>query len=301
MTQPKEISILSVPFDLGAGRRGAANGPAALLQAGLERRLQSLGFAAENAGIVNYEAPTTLEQRSDKLKNLADVSAVNVELSAHVSRIVRAGKFPLVLGGDHSIAIGTIAGISPHYRKLGVIWVDAHSDLNTPETTESGNIHGMSLRVALGEGDERLTGIGGEGPKINPENVVLIGGRQLDPGEKAYIKAKKITCYTMHDVDRRGMSQVMEEAIRIARSGADGVHLSFDIDSVDPGEAPGTGTPVHGGLSYREAHLALELLNESGIVTSAEFVELSPAYDQSDRTTNLTLELICSLLGERIL
>lgn len=301
MTQPKPLSILSVPFDLGAGRRGAADGPAAILQAGLDRRLRSLGFDVEDAGIVRYAAPPALAQPTDKLRNLADVTAVNEELSEQVSRIVKCGHFPLVLGGDHSIAIGTIAGISPHYRRLGVIWIDAHSDLNTAETTESGNIHGMSLRVALGEGDERLTRIGGDGPKIVPENVVLIGGRQLDPGEKAYIKANKMTCFTMHDVDRRGMSQVMEEAIRIAGNGTDGVHLSFDIDSVDPGEAPGTGTPVQGGLSYREAHLALELLNESGIITSAEFVELSPAYDHAGRTTNLTLELICSLLGERIL
>lgn len=301
MTQPKELSILSVPFDLGAGRRGAADGPAAILQAGLERRLRSLGFDVDDAGTVTYSVASADSPGSDKLRNLADVSAVNAELAARVSGIVSAGRYPLVLGGDHSIAIGTIAGLSPHYRKLGVIWIDAHTDLNTPETTESGNIHGMSLRVALGEGDERLTRIGGEGPKIKPENIVLIGGRQLDPGEKAYIKANNITCFTMHDVDRRGMSQVMEEAIRIAGNGTDGVHLSFDIDSVDPGEAPGTGTPVHGGLSYREAHLALELLSESGIITSAEFVELSPSYDHAGRTTNLTLELICSLLGERIL
>ncbi|MBO9600791.1 MAG: arginase [Cohnella sp.] len=301
MAQPKELSILSVPFDLGAGRRGAADGPSAILQAGLVRRLQALGYAVDDAGTVAYAAPSTDSQSSDKLRNLADITALNAELSARVSDIMSAGKYPLVLGGDHSIAIGTIAGLSPHYRKLGVIWIDAHSDLNTAETTESGNIHGMSLRVALGEGDERLTRIGGEGPKIKPENVVLIGGRQLDPGEKAYIKANDIACFTMHDVDRRGMSRVMEEAIRIAGSGTDGVHLSFDIDSVDPGEAPGTGTPVNGGLSYREAHLALELLCESGIVTSAEFVELNPSCDRAGRTTNLTLELICSLLGERIL
>ncbi|WP_027085153.1 arginase [Cohnella panacarvi] len=301
MAQPRELSILSVPFDLGAGRRGAADGPAAILQAGLERRLRLLGFDVDDAGTVTYETTTIDSQSSDRLRNLAEVSDVTTKLAAKVSGILSAGRYPLVLGGDHSIAIGTIAGLSPQYRRLGVIWIDAHTDLNTPETTESGNIHGMSLRVALGEGDERLTRIGGDGPKIKPENVVLIGGRQLDPGEKAYIKANNIACFTMHDVDRRGMSRVMEEAIRIAGSGTDGVHLSFDIDSVDPGEAPGTGTPVHGGLSYREAHLALELLCESGIVTSAEFVELNPSCDNGGRTTNLTLELICSLLGERIL
>lgn len=293
--------MVSVPFDLGAGRRGAADGPTALLQAGLEQRLADLGYVTESVDVVTPASKSIDSKPNDRLKNLDDVSAVNEALSEQVSRIVSSGKFPLVLGGDHSIAIGTIAGVSPHYRKLGVIWIDAHSDLNTPETTESGNIHGMSLRVALGEGDERLTRIGGEGAKIRHENVVLIGGRRLDPGEKTYIRANNITCFTMHDVDRRGMSQVMEEAIRIASNGTDGIHLSFDIDSVDPGEAPGTGTPVQGGLSYREAHLALELLHESGLITSAEFVELSPAYDNDGRTTQLTLELICSLLGERIL
>ncbi|MFD0670632.1 arginase [Cohnella sp. GCM10027633] len=316
MTAPKEIAILSVPFDLGAGRQGASGGPAAVWNAGLESRLRALGIAFENAGIVRADVPDSTDSTdstdetgstneaipsSPKLKHLAEVVAVNESLAARVSRVVEAGRFPLVIGGDHSIAIGSIAGIAPHYRNLGVIWIDAHSDLNTPESTESGNIHGMSLRVSLGEGDERLTRIGGEAAKIKPENVVLIGARSLDPGEKAYIKSRNITCFTMHDVDRRGMSQVIEEAIRIAGAGTDGVHLSFDIDSVDPGVAPGTGTPVQGGLSYREAHLALEMLNESGIVTSAEFVELSPALDAGSKTTELTLELIGSLLGERIL
>ncbi|MFC5531330.1 arginase [Cohnella yongneupensis] len=301
MTLPKEIAILSVPFDLGAGRRGATEGPSAIIQAGLEQRLQSLGMASEDAGAIRYTATSEIDQASDNLKNLADVIAVNEALSEQVSRVISSGKFPLVLGGDHSIAIGTIAGVAQHYNNLGVIWIDAHSDLNTPETTGSGNIHGMSLRVSLGEGDARLTGIGGAGAKIKPENVVLIGARSLDPGEKAYIKAGNMTCFTMYDVDRKGMSHIMEEAIRIAGNGTDGVHLSFDIDSVDPGEAPGTGTPVQGGLSYREAHLAMEMLGESGIVTSAEFVEVSPAHDSGNKTANLAMELICSLLGERIL
>lgn len=303
MTLPKAVSIISVPFDLGAGRRGASGGPAAILRAGLEERLRALGIASEDAGVVSCEAPSAEGQAApdERLKHLADVVAVNEALCERVAEVAGAGKFPLVLGGDHSIAIGTIAGAAKHRRKLGVVWIDAHSDLNTPETTESGNIHGMSLRVALGEGDPRLTGIGGAGAKIAPGNVVLVGGRSLDPGEKAFIKSRNISCFTMHDVDRRGMSRVMEDAIRIASDGADGVHVSFDIDSVDPGEAPGTGTPVRGGLSYREAHLALEMLNESGVVTSAEFVEVSPALDNGNQTTNLAVELICSLLGERIL
>ncbi|GMX62610.1 hypothetical protein Elgi_24150 [Paenibacillus elgii] len=188
-----------------------------------------------------------------------------------------------------------------HYNRLGVIWIDAHSDLNTPDTTPSGNIHGMSLAASLGQGDERLTRIGGSSPKIRPEHTVLVGVRDLDPGEKACIKAQGITCFTMYDIDRLGMSSVMEEAVQVAGKGTDGVHLSFDIDSLDPVEAPGTGTPVKGGLSYREAHLALELLHESGIVTSAELVEVNPSLDTGQKTAQLAVELIGSLLGEQIL
>ncbi|SCW36993.1 arginase [Paenibacillus tianmuensis] len=303
MTRANSITLLGVPFDLGAGRRGARGGPEAIMQAGLPEKLRRLGIQWSDAGLLTWPEPQLNQDALPltALKYFHDVLAVNEALAAGVSRIVQQGSFPLVLGGDHSIAIGTLAGLASHYSRLGVIWIDAHSDLNTPDTTPSGNIHGMSLAASLGQGDERLTRIGGISPKIRPEHTVLLGVRDLDPGEKASIKAQGITCFTMHDIDRRGMSSVMEEALQVAGKGTDGVHLSFDIDSLDPVEAPGTGTPVKGGLSYREAHLALELLHESGIVTSAELVEVNPSLDTGQKTAQLAVELIGSLLGEQIL
>jgi len=295
-----QVSVFSVPFDRGAARRGAAQGPEALFRAGLARKLEALGvqYTAERLAPPPHAKGTA---RDGRLKNLPEVIAVSEALAARVHAAAEAGHFPLVLGGDHSLAIGTLAGLTRHYRRLGVIWVDAHSDLNTPDTTPSGNIHGMSLAVGLGKGDARLTAISGDGSSISPEHVVLIGARSLDQGERELIRREGITCYTMQDIDRLGMFRVMEEAIRIASSGTDGVHLSFDIDSVDPSIAPGTGTPVPGGLSYREAHLALETLHEAGILSSAEFVENNPLLDSGQRTSRLLVGLISSLLGERIL
>lgn len=241
------------------------------------------------------------EAHNPQLKHVQEVLSINELLAARVYALAETGVFPLVLGGDHSIAIGTLAGLTRHHRNLGVIWLDAHSDLNTPDTTPSGNIHGMSLAVSLGKGDTRLTSIGGAKSPIKPENVVLIGSRSLDQGERDLIRQEGITCFTMQDIDRLGMFRVMEEAIRITSAGTDGVHLSFDIDSVDPKIAPGTGTPVQGGLSYREAHLAMEMLSESGIVTSAEFVENNPLLDRGQTTSRLLVGLIASMLGESIL
>ena len=232
---------------------------------------------------------------------MSEVHEVSSQLSERVSEIVAEGAFPLVLGGDHSISIGTIAGLAEHYANLGVIWFDAHSDLNTEETSPSGNIHGMSLGISLGRGIPLLTGLRGISPKIKPEHVAIIGARSLDSGEKAYIRSLGIACYTMHDIDLIGIARVMDKVIRQFRQTTDGVHVSFDIDSLDPREAPGTGTPVRGGLSYREAHLALELLYQSDLVTSAEFVEVNPSLDKNDQTAKLAVELIGSLLGEQIL
>ncbi|MFC4777384.1 arginase [Paenibacillus sp. GCM10023252] len=296
----ESVSIVTVPFDGGGSRRGASQGPEAIIQAGLERKLMNLGLAAT---VEEPVGPLELKDMGNipELKYLNEVAGINEMLAGRVASIAGGSSFPLVLGGDHSIAIGTLAGLAQHYNQLGVIWIDAHSDMNTPETTPSGNIHGMSLAVSLGQGVEKLTSIGGSAAKIRPRNVVIIGARQLDPGEREYIRKEGITCFTMTDIDKLGMPRVMEEAIRVASEGTDGVHVSFDIDSVDPNIAPGTGTPVQGGLSYREAHLAMEMLYESGIVTSAEFVEVSPTLDQGHRTSRLVVELIGSLLGERIL
>ncbi|TVY06725.1 arginase [Paenibacillus cremeus] len=303
MSRLKTITVVNVPFDLGAGRRGAALGPDAILNTGLIPRLTSLGHRVEPIRTVNPQNTTAGNSVNSLsgLLHLAEVAATNRELAHETAAIAASGGFPLVLGGDHSVAIGTISGLAQVHRKLGVIWFDAHSDLNTAETTPSGNIHGMSLSALLGKGHDLLTGLGGPSPKLRPEHVVLIGVRDLDPGEKALIAAEGIRCFTMHDIDRLGMAKVMEEALRVAGDRTDGLHISFDIDSVDPYEAPGTGTPVRGGLSYREAHLAMELLAESGLVTSAELVEVNPTLESDNRTAKLAAELICSLLGETIL
>ncbi|WP_036716881.1 arginase [Paenibacillus sp. JCM 10914] len=298
--QPSTVTIISVPFDRGATRRGASQGPQAIYGAGLKRKLEALSIRYH---VEELTAVPELKDRSypPQLKHLTEVVAINEQLAALIYTQVSAGIFPLVLGGDHSIAIGTLAGLTRHHRQLGVIWMDAHADLNTPATTPSGNIHGMSLAVSLGRGDVRLTSIGGVKSTIRPENVVLVGARSLDQGERDFIRKEGITCFTMQDIDRMGMFRIMEEAIEIASAGTDGVHLSFDTDSIDPKVAPGTGTPVQGGLSYREAHLAMELLSESGILSSAEFVENNPLLDRGQTTSRLLVGLIGSLLGESIL
>jgi arginase len=300
MAFSKTLSLLSVPFDLGAGRRGVHLGPDAILRAGLLRKLTQLSIQHVNEGEIPMPAASKVSTNS-QLKNLEEIVAVNKHLSEQVSSIAAKGNFPLILGGDHSIAIGTLAGLAPHYDNLGVIWFDAHSDLNSEDTSPSGNIHGMSLAVALGKGNSLLTHIQTEGPYIKPENVVIIGARQLDPDEKEYIRSSGITCFTMHDIDRKGMPYVIEQAIEILKDKTDGIHLSFDIDSLDPSVAPGTGTPVQGGVSYREAHFAMELLHESGLITSAEFVEVNPSFDSENKTAMLAVGLICSLLGQQIL
>ncbi|SYX86590.1 arginase [Paenibacillus alvei] len=301
------LSIIQVPFGLGAGRRGAELGPECLMQIGLVRHLNQLGITVGEerrvgctAAAVHSEAAATAAPVR-KAKYVDEVIAMSDALSEQVQASIESGRFPLVLGGDHSIAIGTLAGLTQQYQQLGVIWFDAHADLNTEETSPSGNVHGMSLAVALGRASLTEGQWNWPGRSLNPKNIVLVGSRDLDPGERSYIREQGIACFTMHDIDRYGMLHVMKEAIRIASDGTDGVHLSFDVDSVDPVEAPGTGTPVRGGVSYREAHLALELLHESGIVTSAEFVEVNPSLDTDNRTARLALELIGTLLGDRIL
>lgn len=296
----QQVAIVAVPFGKGAGTPGAELGPAHLHAAGLARKLAELNISFRLAEEVSSTAQPRPVQAANA-KHLSEVHEVSSQLSDRISEIVAEGAFPLVLGGDHSISIGTIAGLAEHYPNLGVIWFDAHSDLNTVDTSPSGNIHGMSLGISLGKGIPLLTGLRGISPKIKPEHVAIVGARSLDSGEKAYIRSLGIACYTMHDIDLIGIARVMEKVIRQLRQSTDGVHVSFDIDSLDPREAPGTGTPVRGGLSYREAHLALELLYQSKLVTSAEFVEVNPSLDHNDQTAKLAVELIGSLLGEQIL
>lgn len=298
----KELSIVGVPMDLGQERRGVDMGPSAIRYAGMEERLENLHYHLEDIGDIPIGRAERRDVRLEKgrLKNLKAVSEANERLAEIVAEVVRKKRFPLVLGGDHSIAIGTLAGIAPFYENLGVIWYDAHGDLNTAETSPSGNIHGMPLAASLGYGHPDLTGIGGPHAKIRPENVVMIGVRALDEGEKQFIRKSGIRVYTMHEIDRLGMTRVMNETIEYLKDRTDGVHLSLDLDALDPHEAPGVGTPVIGGVSYRESHLAMEMLAEADLVTSAEFVEVNPILDEKNKTARVAVALMGSLFGEKL-
>ncbi|UJF35867.1 arginase [Paenibacillus hexagrammi] len=300
------VAIIGVPMDLGADRRGVDMGPSAIRCAGLEKSLLNLGYQLFDQGdlVVRRHAATAScpsPQGVGSLKYLDEIARVNGELSVAVDHAMQQGMFPLVLGGDHSIAIGSLSGVRQHHEEVGVIWFDSHGDVNTASTSPSGNIHGMSLAVALGHGDPKLTAIGGDFPKVKPEHVAIVGARSLDPGEKAYLKQRGILVFTMHEIDRLGMSRVMEQAIEQVSRGTSGVHLSLDLDGLDPGYAPGVGTPVPGGLTARESFLAMEMLSDAGVLVSAEFVEINPILDHRNQTAKLAVSLIASLFGERIL
>ena len=297
----KEISIIGVPMDLGQMRRGVDMGPSAIRYAGVVERLEKLHLNIEDLGDIEIGSAERTSNPESNLKNLKAVAEASERLANTVDQEMIKGKFPLIFGGDHSIAIGSIAGVAKHYKNLGVIWYDAHGDLNTAETSPSGNIHGMPLAVSLGLGDSILTNIGGYEPKIKPENIVIIGARSLDDGEKELIKEKGIKVYTMHEIDRMGMTAVMEDAISYLKERTDGVHLSLDLDGLDPHDAPGVGTPVIGGISYRESHLAMEMLAEADIITSAEFVEVNPILDEKNKTASVAVALMGSLFGEKLL
>ncbi|WP_053364810.1 arginase [Bacillus sp. FJAT-27245] len=297
----KRLSIIGMPMDLGQLRRGVDMGPSAIRYAEVVERLKTLFDEIEDLGDIPVGRPEVVIDRESKLRNLELITEKNAKLAEEVDKVVQKGAFPLVLGGDHSIAIGTLAGISKHYKNLGVIWYDAHGDLNTAETSPSGNIHGMPLAVSMGIGHKMLVELGGYSPKVRPENIVIIGARALDDGEKELIKEKGIKVYTMHEIDRMGMARVMEETIAYLQSRADGVHLSLDLDGLDPQDAPGVGTPVIGGISYRESHLAMEMLAEADIITSAEFVEVNPILDERNKTARVAVELMGSLFGEKLL
>ncbi|MFD1205764.1 arginase [Sporosarcina contaminans] len=295
------ISLIGVPLDYGQSRRGVDMGPSAIRYAGALKRLESIGHTVTDEGDIQVSAVEKTEQDTN-LKNLDEVVTANTELAGKVADVIKQGKFPLVLGGDHSIAIGTLSGLSTTYKNLGVIWYDAHADMNTAETSPSGNIHGMPLAVAMGLGHERLVNILQGGQKVKPENVVIIGARSVDPGERQLIKEKKIKVFTMHEIDRDGMTAVMNEAIEYLRNrNVDGVHLSLDLDGLDPLYTPGVGTPVAGGISYRESHLAMEMLEDSGMITSAEFVEVNPILDEKNKTADVAVGLMGSLFGEKLI
>ncbi|WP_338752646.1 arginase [Bacillus sp. FJAT-52991] len=297
----KKVSIIGVPMDLGQLRRGVDMGPSAIRYAGVCERLQNLSIEVEDCGDIEISRNYSVEDENTNLKNLKAVAEASERLAQKVDQVIETDSFPLVLGGDHSIAIGSLAGISKHYKNLGVIWYDAHGDLNTAETSPSGNIHGMPLAASLGLGHKDLTSLYGYAPKVKPENIVIIGARSLDEGEKELIKEQGIKVYTMHEVDRLGMTTVIEETIAYLKEKTDGVHLSLDLDGLDPNDAPGVGTPVIGGISYRESHLAMELLEESGLITSAEFVEVNPILDEKNKTAAVAVALMGSLFGEKLL
>ncbi|NJP38707.1 arginase [Bacillus luteus] len=298
----QKITIIGVPMDLGQMRRGVDMGPSVIRYAGVVERLEALGYEVEDRGDIQIGRPSRLDVKNDQnLKDLDVVVKANQMLADEVMDIVSEGAFPLILGGDHSIAIGSLAGTAKDKENLGVIWYDAHGDLNTGETSPSGNIHGMPLAASIGLGHENLTSIGGFSPKVKPENIVIIGARSLDEGERILIKERGIHVYTMHEIDRLGMSKVMEEAAEIVTKNTDGVHLSLDLDALDPNDAPGVGTPVIGGPTYRETHLAMEILAEKNIITSAEFVEVNPILDVKNQTAEAAVALIGSLFGEKLL
>ncbi len=297
-TNSKRMTIIGVPLNLGADRLGVDLGPVAIRHAGVKARLEKLGYQIEDKGDLAVTRPEVAQSEGTNLKYLSEITRVNTALCEAVSDAMAAGSMPLVLGGDHSIAIGTLAGLMQHKKKLGVIWFDAHGDINTAETSPSGNIHGMPVAVAMGLGHKDLTAIGGADKKLDPKNFVLIGSRDLDAGERKLLKELGVTVFSMHEVDLMGIAKVMEEAIRIASDGTDGVHVSFDMDAMDPFYATGTGTRVPGGLTYRESHLALELIAKADIVTSVEFVEVNPLLDYKQKTAETAVALMGSLLGE---
>lgn len=294
------ISIIGAPMDLGQNRRGVDMGPSAIRYAGVVERLKDLGHSVDDLGDITIGRREI--SQNTKLRNLEEVVAANTLLANRVNEIVGADNFPIVLGGDHSIAIGTLAGLADRYENLGVIWYDAHADLNTAETSPSGNIHGMPLAVSIGLGHEALVNIRDFAPKIKPENVVIIGARSVDPGERELIREKGIKVFSMHEIDKLGMSEVMNQTIQYFKDReVDGVHLSLDLDGLDPLYTPGVGTPVAGGITYRESHLAMEMLYASNLVTSAEFVEVNPILDEKNKTADVAVGLMGSLLGESLI
>lgn len=292
------ISVIGVAIDLGAGTPGVSLGPSAIRFAGAIERLKNIGYDVKDTGDILAVKPVSAITVGTNLKNLDEVTRVNTELCNRVDQEMRAGRFPLVLGGDHSIAIGTIAGVLQHHENLGVIWFDAHGDINTAETSPSGNIHGMPVAVSLGMGHERLTNIGGAHKQLKSKNIVFVGCRDLDQGERQVLKSLGITVFTMHEIDRLGMTEVINRAIAIASDGTDGIHVSFDMDSMDPLHVQGTGTRVPGGLTYRESHLALEMIALTEKVVSAEFVEVNPIIDNQNETAKTAVALMGSLMGE---
>ena len=292
-------------MDLGAGRRGVDMGPSAIRIAGVAAGLRHLGFTVEDDGDVGVPAPETRDPGSPNARYLEPIYHVCNRLRLRVRRSLEQGEIPIVLGGDHSIAIGTVSGVSEFFRnrsqKLGLIWVDAHADMNTPESSPTGNIHGMPLATLCGMGHPRLVEMGGFWPKVDRNNVCLIGIRDIDEVERKIVKASGIHAYTMRDVDERGMRAIMQECLGYVNDGTAGFHMSFDLDGMDPHDVPGTGTPVKGGISWREANLLMEMVSDTGCMTSLEITELNPILDVKNQSGEVAVDVILSAFGKRIL
>jgi arginase len=303
-TASRPIDLIGVPLDLGAGRRGVDMGPSAVRIAGLSARLTDLGHTVVDRGDVRVPIPETIPVTGEKMRYITEIAAVCRTLAQLTHAAVSEGRIPVCLGGDHSLAAGSVAGSARALRErgetLGLLWVDAHADMNTPETSPSGNVHGMPLAACLGWGPDDLVSIAG-GPSVQPGNVALIGIRDLDGREREQVRRSGVLAYTMSDIDRRGMGPILVEVLANLTRRTQGLHLSIDMDGLDPDLVPGVGTPVLGGLSYREAHLLAEMVAESGRLVALDLVELNPILDVRNHSAEVGAGLILSALGQRIL
>jgi arginase len=301
----QKIRIIGVPMDLGASRRGVDMGPSALRVAGLQARIKQLGHQVEDIGNISVKQPEEMSYGEKRAKYLAEIADACKDLAAMVEKSLAESMLPVVLGGDHSIAAGSLSGVAAHFKKkdkkIGLIWLDAHGDINTPESSPSGNVHGMPLAAAMGYGAAELVELQGFKPKVEPQNISLVGIRDLDSQEKKLAKKSGVHVFTMRDIDERGMREVMSDALKYAMDDTDGISVSLDMDFVDPSDAPGVGTPVRGGVTYREAHLAMEMLADTEAMVSLEVVEINPVIDEHNRTALLGVELVLSGLGKKIL
>lgn len=301
----QKVSMVGVPMDLGGGRRGVDMGPSAVRIAGIEDAVRGLGFEFEDLGNVAVPEPEMRVPKNPKARFLQEIHKSCARLRRRVEGALDGGALPLVIGGDHSIAMGTVAAISSHYHRskqaIGLLWFDAHGDMNTPETSPTGNIHGMPLAACLGRGAPELVGLGDLTPMVLPENTCLVGVRDVDDGERKIIRESGITAFSMREIDMLGMPEVMRRALEVVTTGTAGFHLSFDLDGTDPSVAPGVGTPVRGGTNWRESHLVMEQAAETGRLIGLEMTEINPILDKRNKTAKATVELVTSALGKRIL
>ncbi len=301
----RPVHILGVPLDLGGGRRGVDMGPSAFRIAGLDAGIAALGYPTIDRGDLMVPIPETKSEGDPSKRYVREIARVCQRLYQMTLASLEKGALPVILGGDHSVAAGSVAATAAHARRqgrrIGLLWIDAHGDMNTPASTTSGNVHGMPLAALIGREPAELAGIGGFSPKVQPASAVIIGVRNLDHREKEQVKASRVRIFTMKDVDRLGIATIMERAIALASKGTAGLHVSFDLDVCDPAVAPGVGTPVKGGLDYREAHMVMEMIADSGRLLSLDMVEVNPILDVRNQTAQLGTELVLSALGQEIL